>query len=325
MMYLQNNQVSGDGQRQNSNLYAGVISTCFAFLVLCIRHYDFIYAGDLQSYINYVYSSPIVLFEMYEVGSFFSIIPREPIWLIINTFLGYFLSPDNVVNAIAFFASFTSAYLIIVNNKTKGYLLFILLILFLPVVLSKYTIHLRQGLAVSVFMIWYYSFNRSNKILIPILLPFIHSSFFVILCVIALNKVIFKFNRKIYLIIFFVFSILVSLVFLDVASLLGARQTNNPAGSISSHSGLNFIYWLTIFLVIIAQGSSYFNKYRLEISFILLYLVGYYINPYASRIFESTLIIIFPILMYLKNDKKDIALVLIISYFFLQYLRLYLL
>jgi len=154
------------------------------------------------------------------------------------------------------------------------------------------------------------------------LLPFIHSSFFVIMLVIILNKVFKMLSMESYLIIFFVFSTIVSLIFLDIAGLFGARQVNGIAGSSSAPSGLNFIFWFTVFLLIIAQGRSYFHKYKFEISLIILYLVGYYINPYAGRIFESTLVIIIPIFIYLRNDNKNIALILFISYFFLQYVRL---
>ena len=139
----------------------------------------------------------------------------------------------------------------------------------------------------------------------------IHS--FIILCimlVIILNKVFKMLSMESYLIIFFVFSTIVSLIFLDIGGLFGARQVNGIAGSSSAPSGLNFIFWFTVFLLIIAQGRSYFHKYKFEISLIILYLVGYYINPYAGRIFESTLVIIIPIFIYLRNDNKNIPLIL---------------
>lgn len=308
-------------KRLSRNLYVVLLSTCYAFVVLNIRHYNFMISGDLQSYINYIYSSPIVLLEMYDTGSFFSILTGEPIWLAINAFLGYFLSADSAVDLIVFFSSFTSAYLIIINNKAKRAIIFILLILLLPQILSKYTIHLRQGLAISIFMIWYYSFNRSSRMLIPVLLPFIHSSFFVIMLFIAINKVFNRVSMESYLIFFFAFSTIVSLVFVDVGSFSGARQANSNVNLSVAVSGLNFIYWFAFLSLIIAQGRVYFHRYRLEISFIILYLCGYFVNPYAGRILESTMIIILPILFYLKSKKK-IGLVLIISLFLLQYLRL---
>jgi hypothetical protein len=301
-------------------MYALVLSAFYAFIVLYLRHYDFLISGDKQSYINYVYSAPIVLSEIYNTGNFFSAIVREPIWLSINAFLGYFLLADSVVNVIVFFASFVSAYLLIINNKVKAAIFYIVLILLLPQILSNYTIHLRQGLAVSIFMAWYYSVNREKRILIPILLPLIHSSFFVVMFIFILSKIFNKLSMKGYLSILFVLSTIISLVFLNIAGLLGTRQANSIANS--DVSGLNFIYWLTIFLLIIGQGRAYFHKYKFEISLVVLYLCGYFINPYAGRIFESTLIIVIPIFLYLKNEKIYIALILLISLFLLQYLRL---
>ncbi len=66
-----------------------------------------------------------------------------------NSALGLFADPDVVVRLIIFVSAFLTAWLVLSNN-TK-YIFPLLILLFLPNVIKNYLIHLRQGLAISIF------------------------------------------------------------------------------------------------------------------------------------------------------------------------------
>lgn len=246
---------------------------------------------DRANYLEYVNSSEIILLRNLNSG-YLSVLTNEPIWLLINIVLNHFFQDEISVRLIIFFASFTSSYLIL-KEKSKSTFL-ILLILIFPSVIIKYVVHLRQGLAISFFLIGWFSNIKIKRYLFFFLTPFIHSSFFIVLFLFAVSRFLksLKLSTEI---------VLVSVIFLGLFStfginyfsnLLGARQANEYDFSYIAVSGLGFIFWFIILIIYLLQGGNFNKSNYLILACIVFYLTTYFLLDITSRVFESVIIIV---------------------------------
>jgi hypothetical protein len=246
---------------------------------------------DRLNYLTYASNSDVIALSYLSKG-LLSFIFNEPVWLAINIVLNQFLSPERVVSVIVFFSALVSAYLVLKTNPK--YFLFLLFILVFPQVIKNYIIHLRQGLAISIFLLGWFTHSKPYRWILFGLTPFIHASFFFVLFLLAYVSILknTKFAFDLRTIAVVILGLAIGLGLNLIAKLLGARQATEYQFSTTNVSGLGFIFWLCIFILYSLQGRSFVNNHVFAISSIAFYLTTYLLFEVTGRIFESTTIIV---------------------------------
>jgi hypothetical protein len=285
----------------------------YAFILITLIPIDAII--DRGNYLKYADYPELILLSNYESG-LHVVLFNEPVFLLINLILSFFFIEENVVRTIIFFGSFTTSYLVLKYNYR--YFFVLLFFLLIPQVLKNYVIHLRQGLALSFFLIGYLSTSKDKfkNTFFIFLSPLIHSSFFLIIFLIYivkfLERVKFDFSLKIGLII--LFGILSSLIMETAGRLIGARQASQYQFTSENTSGIGFLFWFFIFFIYKAQGKEFLKSSLLSISILIFYLTTYFFIPVTARIFESGIILILLSGLNLTGWRKYSFLGLIIFY-----------
>lgn len=274
---------------------------------------------DRGNYLVYAENS-INIFYRYFNGGFLRTFSNEPIWLGINIFLSGWLSPENTLRAIIFCASFVTAYLALKNNYKYWYLVF--LILLLPQVIKNDIVHLRQGLALAVFLIGWYSESRRVKFLFIGAAPFIHASFFFIDFILIATLVLqyLRYSNGIRVIIITLLGVALSFSLIFVTSMLGARQADEYFGVVTSASGLAFVFWFVILLLFISEGKRFAQDNAFQISVLVFYLSTYFFMPVTARIFESATLLVLISGLYLTKWRRWAFLSAFVFYFVFSYL-----
>lgn len=274
---------------------------------------------DRDNYIDYATFSSVILSSNIEQGLnvvFFN----EPLWLLINTLLGLILSPENTLIILIFISSFITFYITFVNSKPELFIL-ILLFLLLPQVLKNNIIHIRQGLAIAIFLLAWFSESKKYSLILMFCAPLIHSSFFIVCMILIYSKCMEKinFSNGINISLFIFLGIIFSLSIMFFASYLGARQ-GSEGGAGLDISGAGFIFWLCILFICLLEGKSFFIKNKISIYFIIFYLVSYFLIPTSARIFESVLIIVLLSTTYFTGYRKLSFIAFFLLYFLIQWL-----
>jgi hypothetical protein len=284
-------------QKRNLNHLALSLIYCF-FLQLIPRSWS----SDHVSYINYVLNSEGILKE-YLDGSFFTLIFNEPVWLIINWILANIGDPEIVVRLLIFLSSFSLSFTLFTRSRIS--VKWIILILIFPPILTLNVEHLRQAMALSFFVVGYFSVSKFKNVLI-FLSPFIHSSFFVSLPIIFLDKFLNRTPLKSFILfkLFLVLGYIIIATFYmkQIATILGAVQAQHDFSALSN-TGNGFIFWIAILLLFLSSRLKKWNEDYIAISIILLYLISYFFNPMVVRVFDPLVFFIF-IAAYSFNKLK---------------------
>ena len=140
--------------------------------------------ADRDNYLDMARVSPLII-ARHAGSGLQSLIANEPVWLAINSALGFLFEDEVVVRIIIFFSAFIVSYLLLINNPKNFF--WLLLILVFPQVMKNFVIHLRQGLAIAVFMLGWFSSGNKKRVFFIGLTPFIHSSFFIIIAILLGN------------------------------------------------------------------------------------------------------------------------------------------
>jgi hypothetical protein len=212
---------------------------------------------------------------------------NEPIWLVANMGLGQFLSPEEVIRSVIFLGAFVFSYVFLragVRNWP-----WLVIFLFTPQIMKNFTTHLRQGLAIAIFLAGYFSHNRARGWLLMGASPFIHASFFLILPVTAIPEILkrLQVGVDVRILVLASFTLTVGLTLGIVAQFLGARQGEQYEFQLTTISGLGFVFWLGILALFVLQGSSFLRRYTVEVGILLFYLTSYFLIEVTARIFES--------------------------------------
>ncbi|MFC4656864.1 hypothetical protein ACFO3I_17735 [Rheinheimera marina] len=244
--------------------------------------------ADRKPYFEFIEFSPVILLRHLSHGVH-ALITNEPVWLVFNSFMGLLLEPRDVVRLIIFFsASVTAYYLLRTNPKNIWWLL---LFLFFPQIVKNFVIHLRQGLAIAVFLIGWFSDSHRKKLIIVGLTPFIHASFFFVLMLLAMTYL----YRRMRLagdlrnILTIIYASALGAMLLVLARLFGARQGSNQELANETTSGASFLLWSLLVVLMLLQGQNYLRRYSFAVSAVLFYLCIYFTSPVAGRVFESAI------------------------------------
>src|SRR5699024_5963579 len=139
-------------------------------------------------------------------------------------------------------STFTSSFLVIRNNFK--YLPWVILILILPQVVKNNIVHLRQGLALSFFLIGWYSSNKKTKNIFFLISPLIHSSFFFFILILCISDILKKNNLSngIRTIVVVIFSLILSVSVPIISIVLKARQAESYNYIGTPGSGIAFLF-----------------------------------------------------------------------------------
>lgn len=291
------------------------ISLIYAAILTSLPLMEF---QDRSNYLHYAGNSDLIFFR-YLTSGINTVVFNEPIWLSMNIFFGLFLEPENIMRQIIFFPSFIISYLILKTDSKQW--VWLLLILLMPSILKNHITHLRQGVAISLFLIGWFSEKNSLKVILYSIVPLIHASFFFVIAILLLTNVIkhFKLDRDVKLI-----TITVSLtvfVFLSgyIIQLTGARQAERFQAETADVSGLGFLMFFFLLVLFYMEGNKHFRRYTFEYISILMYLSTYFFFDVTARIFESVMVLVFLSGLYLTKWRKNIYISFLLFFFVLQW------
>lgn len=295
------------------NLLVLITSLLYAYLLITLIPIDAV--KDRANYLNYASWAETIIFQRLE-GGVLALIFNEPIFLLVNLLLSFLFDETNVVRSIIFIGSFTTSFLVLkFNDRHFIILLFFLLI---PQVLKNYVIHLRQGLAIAFFLLGYLSTSKNGfkNTFFILLSPLIHSSFFVIVFLIYVRKILdkLKFNIIFRVIVIALIGIFSVFMMEAVGKLSGARQATQYEFTAADISGLGFLFWLLVFFVYILQGKEFIKNHLLSIAILIFYLTTYFFIPVTARIFESGIVVVLLSSLSLTDWRKYSFIVLIVFY-----------
>lgn len=274
---------------------------------------------DRANYLVYAEYSDQVL-ARFAAGGLLSVVANEPVWLLVNIGLHSFQSPQTVLRTIIFTSSFLVSFILLRQNSRHIYwMIFFLLI---PQVLKNNIIHLRQGLAISVFMAGYYIGPKPLRYLLMVTAGLIHSSFLIVLAIGGLvwSLKVVKFSPYLRTVFFVIGFGLLALSLSFLASELGARQGEQYTEEGLAISGLGFLYWLSILLIFISQGPSFLRDNPFPFGVLTFYVASYFLTPLAARIFESALLFVLIAGLSLRGWRRQLYLSAIVFFAVLTYL-----
>ena len=242
----------------------------------------------------------LIYLEGYFASGWLSGMTNEPLFLWLGGTLSQFIAPQEVTRLVVLVPAFLVAYYTLKHDEKSFWIL--LLFLLLPQVLKNHLIHIRQGFALSLFMVGWYTGKRFWMALSP----FIHASFFIIGGWWLLNEILDRYKVKFEWGIAWIlgYAALLALFLGDIAGLFGARQASYSYGVLQEVSGLGFLYWGGITGLFFLQGKTFIEKHRFPIGILLIYLCTYYFVKLSPRIFESGLLVVLVTILTFEKWKK---------------------
>ena len=246
---------------------------------------------DRISYIKYAGKSD-QLIEGYLSHGVVKLISNEPIWLLLNVGLEKIFTPEYVVKFIIFFSAFGVSYIILKYNSKNWY--WIIIFLMSPQVLLNFTIHLRQGLAIAIFLYGYYSKESLRRYMFIAFASLIHSSFLFLVPFLFFHYFLLRINlsNTIQILVILMISFLLIFGLEFVLSFLSARQASAFKIGTLNISGIGFLFWAGVGGLFILQGRTFFKENTFAFYILILYLSSYYFLIFSARIFESGLLIV---------------------------------
>jgi hypothetical protein len=272
---------------------------------------------DRENYINYA-SHPLIVLAKYVAAGPLTVLANEPIWLLLNAALAAIFGPEEVVRIIIVSGATMFCYTFIKIDSRN--VLWLILFMLTPQLLKNYITHLRQGLAMAVFFIGYFSLKPFSKWGLMFAAPFIHASFFFVLPIIMVPTVInrMRFGVDIRLISLASLAIFVSLSIGIIAAAVGARQFENYNFQMSEISGLGFVFWTGIGSLFLLQGKSFLQNHQEAMGILLFYLIAYFFLDFSVRIFESGMPLVLIAGLALSNWRRLVFLLAYLVYGLLQ-------
>jgi hypothetical protein len=245
---------------------------------------------DRVNYLNYAANSAAI-YDNYATGGVLSLLANEPIWLGVNTLLAAFMDSESVVRVVIFISSFVVAVVALRRTKNLG---LAIVFLVLPQVINNDIVHLRQGLAVAVFLVAWHSKRWWVSLLLLAITPFIHASFFFVVTMYLVARTLSRFNLSpgIKFGIFASSGLVLGLAGQVTALMLGARQGELYNSASLEVSGFSFLFWTGILILMILQGRSYLQAHSFEFACLIFYLTLYFISPLSGRIFEGVALLV---------------------------------
>lgn len=277
---------------------------------------------DDINYLNYLQFADLHIANLFESikVSIFNIIPKEGLWLSITYFFSLFFDKITGLRIIIFLSSFLFLRFFLKLNNYN--ILNTITLIINPQFVTNYVLHIRQGVAMSVYYGGKYYFKIA---LIAFLAVLVHVSFLIFIFFDILEKVLnklkFSFKQKIVinLIISFLTAVSTSLYFSffsDDKRVLYEKFTSDT-------SGLGFVFWIVIFVLFVYDSRKVSQQYQINyimsIFGISFYIFSYYTNSFGARVFESFLPIVILSLSALQKQRQILIYFMLLLYSLLQW------
>jgi hypothetical protein len=300
-------------------LWPAAAALVFATLLACLPLEAF---KDRENYLAYVANAPLFLLGWLD-SDILTILSNEPAWLLTNAALGLWLPQEAVLQLLIFAPAFVVALLVLRTDTRQGLLLLGLLLA--PQILKNHVIHLRQGAAIALFLAAYFLPASKTRMALLVVTPFVHSSYFFVLLLMAFAWLLQRSgaSRTTSLLTYAMLGLFVSLVLGLVVSASGARQGNeHELVAAQGISGLGFLFWFGIAVFLLLQPKDFVISHLLAVGSIVFYLATYFSSPFAARIFESTLPLVFMTGLDSRMRSKQWFIAALFLYSLLQWLMM---
>jgi len=278
---------------------------------------------DRANYLIYATDSWLILCGYWSQSPLVAL-ANEPIWLLINSFLANFLSAEDIVRIIIFVPATVVAWIVLLQSPKHFNFIWMLLFLLYPAVVKNHIIHLRQGVAIAVFLMGWFSGSTPLRWFLMGSASFIHSSIFFMLALLGLTKIALKLHLgpDLRTLLMAAMGIIIGLGFGWLGAIVGARQAYYYEFTMAPNaSGLGFIFWAFMFVVMCLQGRTYMRRYAFEMAAVIFYLATYFFVEVAARIFESALLLVLLAGLQLTGWRRTAFISLIIISALIQYIR----
>jgi len=238
---------------------------------------------------------------------------NAPLWLLLNGALGLVLEPEQALRLIIFVQAAVVAYVLLRADRRNW--LWVIVLLVMPLFLENFDIELRQGAGITVFLLGWFSTGRVKRWLLIGASPFIHESYAFVVVLYVLTELMrrLRLADDVKMTVIMLFSVLVSLSLLMLATLVGARQATEYNLAASAVSGAAFLIWLAILVLFMLGRYELRRYYEFSVAAITFYLGAYYLANPAGRIFESMLPVVYLCGLQLTSWRRALFLWLTVS------------
>ncbi len=245
---------------------------------------------DRANYLIYAEHSWEIFERTWEEGLLVGLV-NEPLWLLLNAGLGAVLPPEAVLRTLIFVPATLVAWFVLRHEPRQ--FMWLLLFLLVPQVVKNHIIHLRQGTAIAVFLAGWFASRQPLRGMLLVVAPFIHSSFFFVLFLLASVRIMRSLRLAADLRTLLMVGTAVGLGSTSwLAESLGARQAKLYTAPAEDFSGLGFAFWMLVLIVMVLQGREFLKQCAFEINTIIFYLCTYFFSPFSARIFENTVLLV---------------------------------
>lgn len=274
---------------------------------------------DRDNYLNYAENSLSTLDTFWELGPLAAAV-NEPLWLLLNHGLSLVLAPVQVVQLIIMVSATTVSWLMLTRARCNP--LWLVVLLFLPQVIKNNIVHLRQGAAIAVFLAGWFASGRPKRLLCFALAPFIHASFFFVLCLLVVARVLVASRATVLLRIAVGVATfaMVGWAAYSLAPVLGARQVEDYEFIANEISGLGFLLWSGVLALMLAQGRRFILEHSFALLCLGLYLSLYFVAEFSARIFESAMLVVLIAALRTTAWRRQALQVVVVFLLLYQYL-----
>lgn len=275
-----------------------------SYIKFCVILYVILYAGILASLpfegltdrISYIstLNNIIQYRENYiKIDNYKIFLVSDPAWYSINYILASFLPTEWAIRLIIFFGSLTTLG-ILTSLSSLRWLPLVVLLSFTPAFLTHYIGHLRQGFALTLLVISYYSWYNKPRFskLVLLFAIFTHNIAIIILLLIGFKNLLLKFFApfiSLLIFTFIVYNIFNNSYISNILQFFQHRQFeyyNNieydPSGRV-----LAIVFLMLICFLIKPSFLKSNGAYALT-----FYLTTYFTLPMSARIFESMFVLL---------------------------------
>ncbi|MEM3658584.1 MAG: EpsG family protein [Candidatus Hadarchaeum sp.] len=268
---------------------------------------------DRANYLTYA-SASLQILQRYAQQGWVVLLTNEPLWLLANIGLRQLLPPEGVLRAVIFLPALLFSLLMLRSNPRN--FIWVILFLLVPQVLKNHITHLRQGFAIALFLTGWFSRRRACRLIFFSMAPFIHSSFFFVLGLMVLTSALrcLRLAAVLRIVTFAIAGVLVALGLPWMATHIGARQFQEYTFAPGDISGLGFLFWSSILLLMLLQPKRYLRQHVFELGTIVFYLSMYLFNEISARIFENILPLVLLAGLRLGEPNRRLFLTCILAY-----------
>lgn len=269
-------------------VYPFAYASIFAWVLVSLPLDGF---KDRDNYLVYAAASDTILAGNVARGLLKAMF-NEPLWLGMNIWLSDYLDAETTLRAIIFIPAFVVAFVVLRHNPRAA--LWLSIFLLTPAVVKNHIIHLRQGAGIAVFLLGYFAGPRWLRLALMTAAGFIHSS---LLCIVLIHAAVratgkLRLSPALRLVLIFVFSIALGVMFESIAGGLGARQGEQYAAATLEISGLGMAFWFCVLVLFLSAGSHFIRRNLFPISILAFYISVYFLTPLSGRIFESGVLLV---------------------------------